>query len=84
MLVKVAGCMGAKEGIIVTAATVSLHVPRYLCPSRIIVDSEMVQAIKFSLSLRKVCGLRGDPLSVSFVSDTVPMSEEKKFTLCHA
>lgn len=72
-----------KEGIIINAArAISSCMSRDIyapIPSRIIVDSEMVQAIKiFFESLRKVCGLHGDTLSVSFVSDIVPMSEGKK------
>lgn len=78
-----------KEGIIINAArAISPCMSRDIyapIPSRIIVDSKMVQAIKiFAESLRKVCGLHGDTLSVSFVSDTVPMSEEeKKIMPCH-
>lgn len=72
-----------KEGIIINAArAISPCMSRDIyapIPSRIIVDSKMVQAIRiFAESLRKVCGLQGDTLSVSFVSDTVPMSEERK------
>lgn len=65
--------LSLQPGVVSSCMSRDIYAPM---SSRIIVDSEMVQAVKiFAESLRKV---RGDALSVSFVSDRVPMLGEKK------
>lgn len=66
--------LSLQPGVVSSCMSRDIYAP---IPSRIIVDSEMVQAIKiFAESLRKVCGLRGGVLSVSFVSGRVRMSRK--------